>query len=126
MKKQKKRIPVLNDWWWLRSAGRNPHRAAGVNPGGSTDKTGAFIELDDEAVRPVLIISDFVDCHTNTGEKVEYGGYIWTAVLDNMAVCDEIIGRHRFDANTNDYEKSEIRQYLENWLEEKMKEEESL
>jgi len=40
-------------WWWLRSPGGSPYRAAGVITGGSVD-LGGYTVYDELGVRPAL------------------------------------------------------------------------
>ena len=54
------------------------------------------------------------------GDKLTLFGYHWTVVLDGLALCNTGIGQRRFDPESNDWETSELKEWLEGWLKERM------
>ena len=114
-------IPKINDWWWLRSPGYDSRSAANVSNDGSVFSFGDFVCNDFYAVRPVLI---YKSSNLQNGDKIKFADYCWTVISENMMLCDEVIGHTCFRNDwladdSNDYEKSDIKVWLEDWLEKK-------
>ena len=68
-------------------------------------------------IRPVLHMENLT-----IGEQVSFGDKRFTAISNNLALCDESIGistySHEKDAEkASDYEYSEVKAFIENWLE---------
>lgn len=103
-----KKIPFISEWWWLREPGDESYLVMFAR--NAVDRAGGFVGDDDNAVRPVLLgkFGNFIE--------FEFAGYSWVILSDNMAICKDFIGYHRFDKESNNYEKSEIKEYLETWL----------
>lgn len=114
------RIPHLNCWWWLRSPGYDQRRATYVY-GGNDIVYGDYVDNDSYAVRPALK-SDWIFKDIEIGSKINAYGNTWTVISDELALSDYIINFRRFDGESNNYEESEIKQYLEEWLDEKERE----
>ena len=71
-------------------------------------------------MRPALIVN-LESSNLADGDKIKYRGYTWTVILGKYALCDSIINKqpYREDRrvdNANDYEKSDIKKYIEDWL----------
>lgn len=114
--KYKDKIPHINCWWWLRSPGINSSIAAGVHYDGSVFYHGGSVySAVGAAVRPVLRISD--GRKYKIGERVMYYNFPWIIIDKNLAIAEVPIAFHRFDEKSNDYENSEIKKFLNNWLE---------
>ena len=107
-------IPRIDGWWWwLRSPGRIQLLAAYINDGVIHDY-GISVNRDDGAVRPALKIGN--PGLMNPGDKFECAGYTWTMLRGNLALCDSSIGETAFnDKDSNDYETSAVKRYVENW-----------
>lgn len=117
-------IPVIEDLWWSRSPGVNRAHAAFIHSNGDFNKYGRVVNWDDVGVRPALNLSlktsdnlFWYKPEKLIGSKIEYGRYTWT-VLDAevgeiYVLCDDIIARHRFDAYSNTWDTSELKQWLE-------------
>lgn len=79
---------------------------------------------DKIGVRPVLdysYTSNLIQDEIDIGDKIILFGYTWTILSYSSILCDEIVGITYFrkDAsldNSNIYEESDIRKWLENWL----------
>ena len=114
-------IPPIYCSWWLRSQSRDNYSASYVSSDGSVDYFGCYVDKDDNAVRPVLI---YKSSNLQNGDKIKFADYRWTVISENMMLCDEVIGHTCFRNDwladdSNDYEKSDIKVWLEDWLEKK-------
>lgn len=121
--KYKSAIPTINRRWWLRSPSISQRSAVGVHYDGDVSKVGYLVLNRNIAVRPALHLNlEIADnqfwCKPEKliGTKLEYGKYTWT-VLDASfgeiyALCDEFIADHRFDPESNDWDKSELKRWL--------------
>ena len=116
--KYEDKIPLNAGWWWLRSPGDYPDDAASVNYDGSVYYDGHRVSRGRGGVRPILK-GVFADIN-----GFEFADHSWIVLAEDMAICKDNIGLRRFDAESNDYEKSEIKQWLENWLKEALESEE--
>ena len=110
-------IPLLRDWWWLSSPGICEGLAAIVNIDGTDDPYGDNVDSK-AAVRPVLLIPDTKGL--DIGDTLTVANRTWTYIGDGYALCDSRIGNECFRENwrgkdTNDYEKSDIKVFIENW-----------
>ncbi len=106
-----KKIPTVPDHtsrWWLRSPGENSDCACYIDYFGyvygycNTDLTVI-------GVRPTFKIPGL---SFNVGEKIFVGNTLCTVIYSEYILSDSIICKHRFDENTNDYNKSEIKKFI--------------
>ena len=117
------RIPPIKDVWWLRSPGYYSSLVTFVFAnGGGVNHRGDGVDYDKNAVRPVLRISNYESF--DLSDKFDMAGYTWTVIADGLAICDRIVGRTAFRKDwkaedANDYEKSDVKKWLENWAKEK-------
>jgi len=101
--------------WWLRSPGHNQYGAAFVIYDGSVNYFGYGVHDDDRAVRPALRISNLESLELEVGDIVGLKGVDveWVVVSDEYLLCaDNSFGVHRFDEESNDYENSDIKDYI--------------
>ena len=118
-------IPLIEGWWWLRSPGGNNNFAAIVLHDGWVRTYGNSVLRTDGAVRPALIISNLVSFDLKPGDRlIDYAGYDWTVIYENMALCDTSVGSCYFRKDwkapdANDYNKSDVKKWLENWAKER-------
>lgn len=117
-------IPVIKDgWWWLRSPGFTRDIAARVLGSGRIAKIGVLVNYDDCAIRPALRLtldpSDIQFWYRSEkliGTKIKYGNYQWTILNAKFGkiyvLCDDIIAKHRFDSKLNNWNTSELKQWL--------------
>ena len=122
-------IPPLNEYWWLRSPGNYGSVAACVCPDGNVGVFGSRIIDDSVGVRPTLRIHP-KSVNLQIGDKVRFYGRIWTYIAKGILLCDEIICRMPFRGDgqaddANDYEKSDIKAYLDTWFRDYVKREDS-
>ena len=106
---------AIGETWWLRSPGHDQDRAAFVYYSGGLDYF--YVSYSIGGVRPALNLES---SNLKIGDRVEIAGYKWTAIAGDKVLCDTIVGETHFrkNANTpgaNDYEKSDIKKWLEKW-----------
>lgn len=123
-KKAKDYIKPSHFVWWLRSPGDYKDSVALVDSDGDVDYFGHYINVN-FGVRPALRInlksSDF-----QIGDSFKLKRYTWTIVSKDYALCDTTIGNMPFRKDwqakdTNDYEKSDIKEFLEDWYNKQIK-----
>ena len=110
------------DWWWLRSPGTGSNRAASVDFDGDVTYNGDFVDYDNFCVRPALEISNLEASNLLIGDVFEVGNYKFRVISENLAwMYKQDIGDHRFNDETNVYEQSEIKHFVDDWFESKIK-----
>ena len=109
-------ILAKGKWWWLRSPGHFSDRVASVHYDGSVDDFGDSVYNDYGAVCPALKIENLPNL--KIGETIKVLGRMAQYIGNDMVLLVEPIGYRRFDADSNNYDKSEIKAWLEKWLEE--------
>ena len=108
-------------WWWLRSPGYDSSDAAYVNFYGDVFYDGDCVDYDDYCVRPALKISN-LESSNLIGDVFEVGDWKFKVISKNLAwLYEQDIGKHIFDAKTNVYEQSEIKQFVDDWFEREIK-----
>lgn len=115
-------IPIIKEWWWLRSPGDCQNHAALVLNIGSVYYRGDYV-FDDEnvVVRPALKISNLKSVNLKFVKDgyLVYCGITWKKIGNDLYIAENPIACRRFDVISNDYESSEIRQFLRIWHEER-------
>lgn len=115
-KRYQKHIQVLSDDWWLRTEATEEFCYA--NAISCNLRQNRYIG-NKVGVRPALIVSNI---KAAPGEKIYTLGFTWT-VLDifddgkGLLLCNYFIGAHHYDNRDNDWEKSELKEFIEKWLE---------
>ena len=104
-------------WWWLKTNFGSFH-APSVYDTGVIPEYGDFIDSIG-AVRPALRITDIGDY--KVGSLFKFGGKWFEIVDENTAFCLSNIGIERYDAHSSNYEKSEIKRFVDNWFNENSK-----
>ena len=108
-------------WWWLRSPGYFSTYAAVVVASGAVGEYCNFVFDDFSAVRPVIRVTENIDDMEETKDGfIRYLGTKWINITEYIGTTCLLKKKclknpHRFDAKSNDYEKSEIKKYLEDW-----------
>ena len=118
-------IDILHSesWWWLKSPGYyQPYNVSSVHFDGKWICFEDRCDRDDGGIRPAIKVADSDTSGLTTGAKIAFGGYCWTMVLPQTLLCDSIIEYRcwREDstaADANDWEKSDIKKWLEEWVE---------
>ena len=116
-------IPMIDDWWWLRSPGFYSGLAAGVDSDGSVRSGGRYVNRGGSAVRPAFRIRNLKSSDLQIKDRLVLAGYTWTIIADNLALCDSPVDytcfRMDYKANdANDYEASDIKKWLADWVKE--------
>lgn len=114
--KYEKAIPEINTWWWLRSPGDYSDNAAYVHSDGSVSNYGYNVDIDNVAVRPALRISNQESENLKVGERFVKYDFPWIKIDENLAIAEVPIAFRRFDKYLNNYDDSEIRQFVKEWL----------
>ena len=102
------------DWWWLRSPGYGSSNAIGVHRDGSTGDGGYYVNIANLTVRPALRLTNLNDY--KVGDDFKFGGKWFRVINERTALCLDDVGKHRFDSSSNNYETSEIKQYIDDWF----------
>ena len=113
-------IPVISEWWWLRSPGSFDYIAAYVDSGGSVNAYGNYVNYANNCIRPALRISNLASSNLRAKDVIRLAGKTWTVISDDLILCDESVGNCAFrddyqahDANV--YERSDVKKWLEKW-----------
>ncbi len=119
----KDRVPIINDWWWLRSPGLAGDDAAGVYADGSIDYDGNGVNFDGYGIRPALRIRNLESPNLQIMDKFNLAGFRWTVISVDIALCDSFIEYMAFRkdmsaADANVYEASDIKKWLDRWVKE--------
>lgn len=108
-------IPLVNEPWWLRSPGYDSYYACAVDDNGFlyNNRTVRYTR----GIRPALLITN-PDRTYEYGSEIKIGKYSWTVLHSDehecYALCTEIVATRRFDKKSNEYDTSEVKQWLEN------------
>ena len=119
-----KEILVVNDNWWLRSIGTFGCVYA-------IDYTGCNDSIFHPSscsvyVRPALRINNLQSYNLEKNEEVECLGKTWIAIgVDDLILKKDPLFSHRFDNENGNFEKSEIKQVINDWLLGRLKEQKS-
>ena len=108
------------NWWWLRSPGKETSSAAYVDDNGFIHDCGNNVSFESGGIRPALRIANPESLNLRQGDRIILAGKEWTAVSNDLILCNEIVGRSLFCMNcgedsANDYEKSDAKRWLDNW-----------
>lgn len=119
--KYRDKIPYINTWWWLRSSGDCSSNAADVYGGGSVNNIGHNVRIGNEAMRPALKYSKLKSKIITS--EIRKDRFIFNdfpfLIIDEkseIAIAEVPITFDKFDADSNDYESSYVREWLLNWL----------
>ena len=125
-----KKIRSIDKPWWLRSTGKYYINAAIVDDDGYVNDYGERVYFN-SGVRPALEVGYERMCMVNPrldrGDKINLAGYTWTVISDQYILCDDTIDECTFRKDgdvpdANDFEKSDIKRFLEDWFEKNVKE----
>ena len=105
-------IPLVTDWWWLRSPGGNSSYAAYVDIDDSVYERGDDVHDDLYAIRPALKSAII---NLPIGEKFIALGNRWIMIDDGFAISEDVITHRRYDNKSNDWETSKLKEWLEDW-----------
>lgn len=97
-------------WWWLRSPGYFQDDAACVSGGGSVYYLGDDVNDVGVCVRPAFVIPGL---DSKIYDKVHVGECVCTVVDKDLVLADDVVCYHRFDTDSNDWDKSELKAFIE-------------
>lgn len=120
--KCEKNIPLLREWWWLRSPGFGSDYAASVGYDGYVYRSGYSVDYGNHVVRPALRIGNLDSLNLNIKDEFEFAGRKWTVISKTLAICNDHIGYHCFREDyraldANKFESSDVKRFLDNWAE---------
>lgn len=104
------------DYWWLQCPGYLPDCVAVVDKDGFVLDCGIDINEGKVAIRPVLTVSDIGSSELNVGDRIIIQKKSYVYIGNNRLLYNDEPIYHRFDLESDDYEKSEIKQIVDNWL----------
>lgn len=110
-----------HNWWWLRNSSYIYYRAACVDHRGYFIDGGYFVDDYSNVVRPALQIKKPNSSNLKIGDVFEFGGKTFKIISNNLAFCLSDIGTCAFRRNwkaedANDYEKSDVKKYVDEWF----------
>lgn len=114
----KRIIPQLDGQWWLQDSygATTPYSrfVKIVNIRGVISSTSCF---EEKSVRPALVLNGVMP----VGCVFEFAGVGWTVVSTisktSIVVCNAAIAQRRFDIKNNEWNNSELKKWLEEWVE---------
>lgn len=119
------KVPPVYCYWWLRSPGNEAWRAKYVNDCFNVIRRGIDAANYSMAVRPALRIESSESSGFKIGDRFVEADFPWVVIGDGLAIAEVPIALRRFDDTSyNNYEESEIRQFLLGWYAERTKENE--
>ena len=117
-----KDILKFSNWWWLSSPGVLNFSVAYVDDNGIANARGLAVYFI-FSVRPILICDNIDSFGLKLGDKVSAFGKEWQYIGDDrILLYGEPLTEMEFrdaDEQTpglNDYEKSDVKKYLDDWL----------
>ena len=108
----REQLPLVTDGWWLRSPGDYFYYAADVDNGGFVNEYGDDVNYDYNAIRPALKSAII---NLPIGEKFIALGNRWLMIDDGFAISEDVITHRRYDSKNNEWETSELKEWLEDW-----------
>lgn len=109
-------IPKVCSWWWLRSTGSYSCYATYVLFDGSVLPRGNDV-YSTCGVRPALKVSKSEIANLQIGDRKIYYDFPFVKIDDDLLIAEVPIAFDKFDDESNDYEKSYVKRFLEEWKE---------
>lgn len=113
------RIPAVNESWWLRSPGHDQGYVSFAHSGGDlfyfsggVSSYGYYVCCDFCAVRPALKSKVL---NLSVGTMFAAIGNTWIMIDDHFAISVDVVSHQKYDDNTNTWETSYLKSWLENW-----------
>ena len=105
------------DYWWLRTPGHDSSYACIVSRYGSVSYYGSPVRTN-FGIRPALMLSNLGTF--KVGDIFNIEDYYFKIISPNLAWLykQDIGGKEDFDAKSNDYETSHVKQVVDAWYEE--------
>lgn len=108
-RKLQKSIRACGEWWWLRSPGSDQDRAAYAGYGVAVYEHGSYVRDASIAVRPAFRISNL---ESKIGDKIMIGKTWCTIIDEGLVLADSPVCEHRFDSKSNNWESSELKEFI--------------
>lgn len=112
-KENKDIIPNTDNWWWLRSPGIYNAYAAYIFMDGEIYADGYKVSSPRAGVRPLIYLNPEKAKLLKPGDKVNICKFPATVMEDRSVLLDEGICCRRYDPSSNDWDKSELKSFLE-------------
>ncbi|GEM_PF-3870538 len=112
-KKNRDLIPVVKCWWWINSPGIYKKNAMYIFIDGEIYTEGYKVDSDRAGIRPVFRLKPEAAHGLKLGEKVIIGKYSATVLDNDSCLLDDVVCNHRFDIASNNWEKSELKSFIE-------------
>ena len=109
-------LPHIKNWWWLRSPGHYSHGAASVDDVGSVGTLGISVKYAN-GLRPALRVSSSEISNLQIGDRKIYYDFPFVKIDDDLLIAEVPIAFDKFDDESNDYENSYVKKFLEEWKE---------
>lgn len=107
-------IPIVGSWWWLRSPGDDSDYAAIVFNDGSVNSYGNYV-FNTYGIRPALRVSESEISNLQIGDRKIYYDFPFIKIDEDLLIAEVPIAFDKFDDYSNDYEKSYVKRFLEEW-----------
>ena len=114
--KYKRVIPVICSRWWLRSPGRLSYDATLVALDGSVPTYGFSVDYTN-GIRPALRVSKSEISNLQIGDRKIYYDFPFIKIDEDLLIAEVPIAFDKFDDESNDYETSYVKRFLEEWKE---------
>ena len=114
---------AYSNWWWLRTPGYFLFCSIEVNPDGSVNRNGNYVNDSSVCVRPALTIENLDSSNLKIGDTFKIKEYEFRVISANLAwLYRQDIGNCTFHKeleadDVNDYEKSDIKKFVDEWFE---------
>lgn len=108
-KKIHQSIRARGEWCWLRSPGFKQGYAAYIMYGGGVIDVGHNVNYDNYTVRPAFRINNL---KSEIGDRIMIGETWCTVIDEGLILADYSICEHRFDKNSNVWEISELKEFI--------------
>lgn len=109
-------IPVIGSCWWLRSPGYISYFESSVTNGVSVITEGLFVKSA-HCIRPALKVSKSEIENLKIGDRKIYYDFPFVKIDEDLLIAEVPIAFDKFDDKSNDYEKSYVKRFLEEWKE---------
>lgn len=108
-RKVPKSILACGEWWWLRSPGNYQLSSALVSFDGVVYEYGLLVYFALYTVRPAFRISNL---ESKIGDKIMISKTWCTIIDEGLALADSPVCEHRFDSKSNNWESSELKEFI--------------
>ena len=114
-------IRSIGKGWWLRT-GHLPIEDGYLGSVAVVGSDGFVSDYDDIdspyilGARPALLLLNLEETGYKVWDKFKFAGDIFTIISENYALCDDIVGGTRAFGYDIDYEKSDVKKFVDYWF----------